>query len=280
MQAQDLHQSDYQAIRSPWHTTMPGAVHDLPDGQVVCADAIDFLGAMKDETADILFLDPPFNLGKKYGAHGKKADLLDESEYMTFMTHVLERAIDIVKPGGALYLYHLPRWAFQFANLLNERLSFRHWIAVSMKNGYARGQRLYPAHYALLYFTKGPPGSFERPKIAPPTCRHCERHLKDYGGYKRYVQDGINLSDVWDDLSPVRHSKYKKRQANELPMKLTRRVVAISGVPHGVLVDPFAGSGSTLVAAREGGMFYIGNDIERESFELTIQRLVTSPQTF
>lgn len=279
MQAQDLHEIDRHSIRFPWRQAAPGSVHHLPDGQIVCCNAIDFLGSVKDETADILFLDPPFNLGKKYGSKDRKADLLNESEYMMFMTHVLDCAVDVVKPGGALYLYHLPRWAFQFANLLQQRMSFRHWIAISMKNGFARGQRLYPAHYALLYFTKGAPASFERPKIAPPVCRHCDRHLKDYGGYKHYVRDGINLSDVWDDLSPVRHSKYKTRKANELPTKLISRVLAISGFPHGVFLDPFVGSGTTLVAAREHGMFFVGNDYDQETCDLTYRRLTVSSDT-
>ncbi len=279
MQGQDLHQIDRHSIRFPWYQDAPGYVHHLPDGQIICCNAIEFLESVKDETADILFLDPPFNLGKKYGSKTKKADLLNESEYMTFMTRILNRAIEVVKPGGALYLYHLPRWAFQFANLLNYKMSFRHWIAISMKNGFARGQRLYPAHYALLYFTKGSPASFERPKIAPPVCRHCERHLKDYGGYKHHVRNGINLSDVWDDLSPVRHPKYKTRKANELPIKLIDRVLQISGLPHGVFLDPFVGSGSSLMVAREHGMFFIGNDYDQETCDLTFRRLTVSTQT-
>jgi site-specific DNA-methyltransferase (adenine-specific) len=240
---------------------------------LVQSEALDLLSEVQDETADIVFLDPPFNLGKKYGAEGRKADLLPESEYLTFMRSLLSRAIEILKPGGALYLYHLPRWAFQFANLLHERLLFRHWIAVSMKNGFVRGQSLYPAHYALLYFTKGRPLSFSRPKTAPARCRHCKKYIKDYGGYTQHVEGGINLSDVWDDLSPVRHQKYKTRKANELPLELPRRVLTMSGRSGGVFVDPFAGAGTTLLAARESQMLFVAGDRDQESFDLIVQRL-------
>lgn len=276
MQAQDLPKVGNHLIRTLWRQPVPGPVHHLPDGEIVCCDAVDLLEAVRDETADVVFLDPPFNLGKKYGAKGRKADLLAESEYLSFVQRLLGRAMDILKPGGALYLYHLPQWAFQFANLLNERLLFRHWIAVSMKNGFVRGQSLYPAHYALLYFTKGPPASFSRPKIAPSRCRHCGEYIKDYGGYKQHVQDGINLSDTWDDLSPVRHQKYKTRKANELPIELPRRVLTISGMPGGVFVDPFAGAGTTLLTARERQMLFIAGDRDQESFDLIVQRL-TAP---
>jgi site-specific DNA-methyltransferase (adenine-specific) len=243
---------------------------------MVQCDAFDLLDVVRNETADIVFLDPPFNLGKRYGAKGRKADRLAESDYLSFMQRLLERTIDVLKPGGALYLYHLPRWAFQFASLLHKRLLFRHWIAVSMKNGFVRGQSLYPAHYALLYFTKGLPATFSRPKIAPSRCRHCDEYIKDYGGYKQHIQDGINLSDVWDDLSPVRHQKYKTRKANELPIELPRRVLTISGTPGGVFVDPFAGAGTTLLAARERQMLFVAGDRDHESFDLTVQRLTVS----
>lgn len=256
-----------------WNSVAPGPMQRTLDGEVVCCDALDLLNALQDEIADVVFLDPPFNLGKQYGAKEKQADSLEESEYMIFLNRILDRAVDILKPGGALYLYHLPRWAFQFANFLHGRLLFRHWIAVSMKNGYARGQLLYPAHYALLYFTKGSPATFTRPKIAASRCRHCKKYIKDYGGYKQYIENGVNLSDVWDDLSPVRHSKYKTRTSNELPMELPRRVIEISGMPNGVLVDPFVGSGTTLLAARESEMSFVACDNDQQNCNLTYQRL-------
>ncbi len=100
-------------------------------------------------------------------------------------------------------------------------------------------------------------------------------NAKDYGGYKQHVQEGINLSDVWEDLSPVRHSKYKTRKSNELPAELPRRVLEISGVPGGKFVDPFAGAGTTLLAARKKGMAFIAGDHDQENCDLTYQRLVT-----
>lgn len=279
MQTQNPLDADSHNAQQVWNSIAPGSVQRTPDGEVVCCDALDLLNALQDEIADVIFLDPPFNLGKQYGSKDKQADSLGESEYLAFLSHVLERAVDVLKSGGALYLYHLPRRAFQFANLLHERLLFRHWIAVSMKNGYARGQLLYPAHYALLYFTKGSPTTFTRPKIAASRCRHCKKYIKDYGGYKQYIENGVNLSDVWDDLSPIRHSKYKTRTSNELPIELLRRVVEISGMLGGVFVDPFAGSGTALLAAREGEMSFVACDHDQQNCDLTYQRLDGAPES-
>src|SRR5438132_6118359 len=126
-------------------------VYNLPKGDIVCGDALDFLNSLHDKSADIIFLDPPFNLGKRYGKNGAKADLIQQDAYFKYLSSVLERCAAVLKDGGALYLYHIPRWAFKFANVLEEHLTFRHWIAISMKNGFVRGASLYPAHYSLLY---------------------------------------------------------------------------------------------------------------------------------
>jgi site-specific DNA-methyltransferase (adenine-specific) len=225
---------------------------------------------------DLIFLDPPFNLGKNYGATDGESDKMDAAGYRNFMIEVLDESIRILRDGGALYLYHIPSWAFQFAAHLNSVLQFRHWIAISMKNGFARGEYLYPAHYALLYFTKGSPAVFTRPKIPTPRCRHCDGYIKDYGGYAKYVEEGINLADVWEDLSPVRHRRYKNREANELPSLLPRRVLQISGKSGGVFVDPFAGSGTSLLEARAAGMSFIAGDLEDHYCELAWDRLRSS----
>ena len=133
-----------------------------------------------------------------------------------------------------------------------------------MKNGFVRGDYLYPAHYALLYYTKGIPKVFRRPKISKPICAKCKKDLRDYGGYRKFVENGINLSDVWDDVSPVRHRKAKSRIANELPILIPQRAVEVSGLKKGLVVDPFAGSGTTILAALAAGMRFVASDCEEE----------------
>lgn len=242
-------------------------------GFLSCADALEFACSMRDSTADIVFLDPPFNLGKNYGLRSLIEEA-DEIQYEWYMVRLLNELCRVLKPGGALFLYHLPIWAVKLSAALRERLEFRHWIAIAMKNGFVRGRRLYPAHYALLYYTKGNPRHFHRPRLAPQLCRHCGEFVKDYGGYTPIItRKGINLSDFWDDLSPVRHAATKRREANQLPLLLTNRVVQIAGVQGGLLVDPFAGTGTSLLSARQFGMSFVGNDLSRESIRICVDRL-------
>ncbi|HEY3053175.1 MAG TPA: DNA methyltransferase, partial [Thermoanaerobaculia bacterium] len=124
-------------------------------------------------------------------------------------------------------------------------------------------QKLYPAHYALLYFTKGNPKTFNRVRLPVPACRHCGGDIKDYGGHKKYLKPaGLNLTDFWEDTSPARHSKFKARwHVNELKPMIASRCFEISTNPHEIVMDPFGGGGSSYEAARSLGRYWIGSEL-------------------
>lgn len=242
-------------------------------GYLSSVDALRFMRSLRDASADIVFLDPPFNLGKDYGVRST-LERSPEHVYEQYMRDLIKEAERILRPGGSLFLYHLPHWASRLSEFLLESLKFRHWIAIAMKNGFVRGRHLYPAHYALLYYTKGRPKRFSRPRLRPVKCRHCGELIKNYGGYTDIIQKkGINLSDFWDDLSPVRHAAKKLRAANQLPVTLTNRVVAIAGVTGGLLVDPFAGTGTSLESAIHRKMKFLGNDLSKRNIKVCRLRL-------
>jgi site-specific DNA-methyltransferase (adenine-specific) len=244
------------------------------DGKIVCGDAIEFLKSLPRESARVVFLDPPFNLGKQYGAR-KALDRMPGEAYKKWLESVVSESISVLEPGGSLFLYHLPHWALRLGSYLDGSLSFYQWIAISMKNGFVRGPHLYPAHYALLMFTKGRPRKFVRPRISPQECRTCGELIKDYGGYRPIIRrKGINLSDFWDDLSPVRHANSKHRSANELPGLLYHRILTMVGSRGSLYVDPFGGSGSGVVAAARRGMRFAACDIVRANCNLMKRRIL------
>lgn len=251
--------------------------YELPEsnfGDLYTVAAIKLLEALPASSADLVFLDPPFNLGKDYSAGSSDLDSKSPEEYEEWMKEILLLSSKALVDGGSLYLYHLPEWAMRLGAFIYQHLQFRHWIAISMKNGFVRGENLYPAHYALLYFTKGDPKYFRRPKLQPKRCRSCGNTVKDYGGYLNIVEEkGLNLSDFWEDLSPVRHSNRKLRSENQLPVKLLDRIVEISGPPGGLFVDPFAGTGTGLVAAMNHQMSFIGGDIVSSNSEIIHSRI-------
>ena len=246
-----------------------------PSGTLYQGEALEFLRSLPKASADLVFLDPPFNLGKAYSIQYPDLDSRSQEDYAAWLSDVALEAVRVLVPGGALYVYHLPKWALVIGGDLQRQLSLRHWIAIAMKNGWARGKRLYPAHYALLYFTKGEPAQFYRPKLTPKRCRRCGVLTKDYGGYTEIIeQKGVNLSDVWDDLSPVRHRANKYRNANELPQRITDRIVQISGIEGGMFVDPFSGSGGSLLSAVQHGMRFRACDLLEANCDIISERIV------
>ena len=247
---------------------------DQTYGEIYNGDAINFLRSIDSESVPLIFLDPPFNLGKKYSEKNKDLDNMSEEDYIIWIQSILNESVRVLSKGGALYIYHLPSWCMRFGHYLGQNLDFRHWIAISMKNNFVRSNRLYPAHYGLLYFTKGDPISFNRPKLTPQTCRKCGTTIKDYGGYKSIIEEkGINLSDFWDDISPVRHNSKKLRKQNQLPLLLTDRIMEISGVSGGLFVDPFVGTGTSVVSAINHKMKFKCCDLVIENCIITSKRL-------
>jgi hypothetical protein len=175
-----------------------------------------------------------------------------------------------LKPGGAFFLYATPELAVQFAPIMGERLEFRHWIALTMKGTYPRGKKLYPAHYALLYYTRGTPRVFNKVRLPIETCRHCGKEIRDYGGHRNKMNpEGVNLTDFWTDTSPNRHKKYKVRSGvNELKLIIPERAILMSTEPDDVVFDPFGGGGSTYQAAEKYHRRWIGKLVSEISHKI------------
>jgi site-specific DNA-methyltransferase (adenine-specific) len=255
-------------IQLPLYTANTLPLDDAPVfstsyGLLYQTDCLILLGALKESVLDCIFADPPFNLGKRYGK-GEVNDALGTDEYLQWSHAWLKECVRVLKPGAALFIYIIPRWGYHFASYLESQgMLFRHWIAVSMKGTFPRGQKLYPAHYALLYFTKGPPKTFNRVRLPIPVCRHCGKDIKDYGGHRKYLNPlGLNLTDFWDDTAPARHKKFKSRwHINELKPMIPARCIEISTQPHEIICDPFGGGGSTYQAAQSLHRYWLGTEI-------------------
>jgi len=265
-------------ITSPGESAMKPAF-STERGAVYKTDCMNLFAALRDGCVDTVFADPPFNLGKDYG-HGSHRDELDSDDYLNWCFTWMDEAVRVLKPGGSIFIYNLPQWAYHLAaRLESNNMMFRHWIAVSMKGTFPRGRKLYPAHYALLYFTKGNPKTFNRDEVRLPVpkCRHCKKDIKDYGGHRKFLNPlGLNLTDFWEDTAPARHTKFKARWGvNELKPLIPHRCIELSTNEGEIVLDPFAGGGSTFESAEKLKRLWIGTeivdcDLIRERFGRTV----------
>lgn len=240
---------------------MKEPIYQTKLGRLYRGDCLEILRSINQESLDLVFADPPFNLGKDYG--NGSSDSLADHHYLDWCGQWIKEGVRVLKRGGAFYIFNLPRWNVELGHRLNqEGMLFRHWIAIDIKYSLPIPGRLYPSHYSLLYYTKGKPKFFERPRVPIPVCRHCGGDIKDYGGHRGKLNPaGLNVADVWTDIPPVRHNSTKRRSANELSIKLLRRVLSISTQPGDLVFDPFGGSGTTYIAAEEMHRRWIGVEL-------------------
>lgn len=234
-------------------------------------DSVLLLQKIKSDSIDLVFVDPPFNLGKDYRTESF-SDLIATETYRQWCHLWLLEVTRVLKPGGSLFLYHWPKWLMDLGAWLNTLpvLEFRSWISLKMKSGFPIRGRLHPAHYGILYYTKPGAGhTFNVVRSRTPICRHCHREIRDYGGYRdkynKYEdEDGvpwIQISDFWEDTRPATQEKTRDIQIVELPLHIPERVILTASNPGDTVLDIFGGGGSTYHAAQLHERQWIGCEI-------------------
>lgn len=250
------------AEENPGISPIPPLMLETEKGKLYQGDCFTLMQHMDSGSVDLIFADPPFNLNKLYPSNID--DNLKNEQYLRWCENWVDECIRLLKPGGSFFIWNLPKWNTHLSGYLNQRLTFRHWIAVDIKYSLPIKGRLYPSHYSLLYYCKGEkPNTFHPDRLPMDICPHCVGDLKDYGGYKHKMNpDGVNLTDVWLDIPPVRHRKYKKRNgSNELSVRLMDRIIEMASDEGDLVFDPFGGSGTTYAVAEIKNRKWIGIEI-------------------
>lgn len=240
----------------------PPIIFQTTLGRLHQGDCLILMQHMESDSIDMIFADPPFNLKKLYPS-GVNDDL-NEANYLDWCESWASECVRLLKPGGSLFFWNIPKWNTHLSGYLNRRLTFRHWISVDIKYSLPIPGRLYPSHYSLLYYCKGEkPKTFHPDRLPMEICSACKADLRDYGGYKDKMNPlGVNLTDVWMDISPVRHSKYKKRKgSNELSVKLMDRIIQMASEEGDIIFDPFGGSGTTYIVSEIKRRRWIGIEL-------------------
>lgn len=249
----------------------PRLVYAGAGGVLFQGDCLALTSHMASDSVDLVFADPPFNLGKHYESTAFN-DALKTEEYRSWCQAWLREMVRVLRPGGSLFVYHWPKWLIEIGHWLNGHgdVEYRSWIAIKMKSGFPIRGRLHPAHYGILYYTKrGAKHTFNVVRSKAPLCRHCGKEIRDYGGYrtkfKKYEDENgipwVQIADFWEDTRPARQDKSRRVQVAELPLHIPERVILMASNPGDVVLDVFGGSGSTYHAAQLHGRRWIGCEI-------------------
>lgn len=238
--------------------------------EVIKGDAIDVMKQIPDDSIDMTFADPPFNLKKSYEYY---KDDKETREYLTWCNKWLYQMVRITKSTGSIFVHNIPKWLTYYASYLNEMAYFKHWIAWDAM-GAPLGKTILPNHYGILWYTKSKDFKFYDIRAPHRYCRECNALLKDYGGKKHLIHPfGTLVSDVWTDIYRIRHTKRRDEHPCQLPIHLLERLVLMVTDEDDVVLDPFVGTGTTVVAAKRLGRKYIGIDIDPKYVKITQEKL-------
>lgn len=239
--------------------------------KIIQGDCLILFEDIPDNSIDVTFADPPFNLKKKYN---KYHDSLEFQQYLNWCEKWIKEIIRVTKPTGSIFIHNIPRWLTYYARFLNNLADFKHWISWDAPTS-PMGKTLQPAHYGVLFYAKDAKRiNFHEIRYPHKRCRKCGYLLKDYGGKKETLHPfGPLASDVWTDIHRIKHNKYRDSHPCQLPMHLLERIILMSSDEGDIVLDPFIGTGTTAIAAKRLGRKYIGFDIDEKYINITERKL-------
>jgi len=233
-------------------------------------DCLEIMKKIPENSVDVTFADPPFNLKKKYNSYYDKHEV---EEYLSWCKEWLYEMVRITKLTGSIFVHNIPKWLIYFGSYLNEIAIFRHWIAWDAM-GSPLGKTLLPNHYGILYYVKSEKFKFYDIRMLHKRCRNCRYILQDYGGKKAQMHPfGPLVSDVWTDIHRIRHRIRRDEHPCQLPVHLIERLLLMSSDEGDIVLDPFVGTGTTAIAAKKLGRKFIGIDIDPKYVEITNKKL-------
>lgn len=227
-----------------------------------------------DEQVDLTFLDPPFNQDKEYTSWN---DNLPEEEYWQMMRSVCKDAYKITSDGGAIYFMQREKnTEFVLQCLRQTNWTLQNLIVWKKKASAVPCSNKFGKHYQIIgYATKGASARvFNRLRISPPLPPN----------YKYVRENGLYVTDVWDDIRELTSGYFAgdeviKKETGERfhkqqsPIALLLRIILSSTKIEDTVLDPFAGTGTTLVVAEQTGRKSIGIEIDLENTACIKNRL-------
>ena len=248
----------------------------MQSNAICCGDACEILAAWPAGAVDLVFADPPFNIGYVYDGYH---DDVSPEEYVAWSRRWMAACQRVLSPTGSFYIAIGDDFAADVRIIGRELgLHLRNWIIWRYTFGQHMRCKFSRAHTHIFYFTRHPERfTFNDAALRFPSARHTE--YQDL----RANPAGRLPDDVWDEFPRV-CGTFKERagfHGCQMPEALLARIVLASSNPGDLVLDPFVGSGTTVAAAKRLGRRYIGIDISPTYVEHTRKRLeqVTNEST-
>lgn len=244
--------------------------------KVILNDCLKTMKMMKDESVDVIYLDPPFFTQRKQTGRLKNSEKILEfndswksiDEYMEFMKARLVEMRRVLKKTGSIFL-HCDKTASHYLRVLLDQVfgmdKFQSEIIWAYRRWSNSKKGLLNAHQNIYFYSKTNNFKFNTLYTDYSATTNIDQILqqreRDKNGKCVYKKDkngnivserekkGVPLSDIWE--IPFLNPKAKERVGypTQKPILLIERIIKISSDEGDVILDPFCGSGTTLVAA-------------------------------
>jgi site-specific DNA-methyltransferase (adenine-specific) len=274
-----------------------GAAPGAEPNRLVLADALTTLGVLAGASVDLAYADPPFATGLvRRAADGDGVvrsydDRLDDPvTYMAWLEPHLAELHRVLAPTGSLFL-HLDHRMSAYARVALDgifgRPAFRNEIVWRYGlGGRAPANAFARKHDVLLFYARGPANTFHRLRGGlTPAMAAKYAHSDEHGRYQRahgrryYLKGGKPFDSVWDIPSIAPTASERTGYPTQKPLALLERVLLATTDAGALVVDPFAGSGTTAVAAQRLGRRFVAGDCSPEAIAVTCARLERAAAT-
>ncbi|CAG0971895.1 DNA adenine methyltransferase YhdJ [Anaerolineae bacterium] len=256
---------------------------------VIHGDCRDLLKTLPANSVKLILTSPPYNLGKEYE---KRTSL---ESYLAFITDLVPLFVKVLKDNGSLcwqvgnYVRHgevLPLDILTFPLLKKAGLTLRNRIIWRFGHGLHASQRFSGRYETLLWFTKGENYTFKLDRVRIPQKYPGKRHSKGpLKGKPSGNQSGKNPTDFWEfagsewaagmwDFPNVK-ANHPEKTAHpcQFPVELAERCILALTNSNDVVLDPFLGSGTTLIACALHGRRGIGIELRKSYVRLSEGRI-------
>ena len=235
--------------------------------RIICGDCIEVLGKVDEPFANLIFADPPFNIGYKYD---KYYDKVKKKNYIAWTKEWMSVCKKVLKPYGSFYIAIGDDYAANVKIIADELdLIMRNWIIWHYTFGQQTKNKFARSHTHILYFVKDKNEfTFNADSVRVISDR--QKVYKD----KRANREGKMPDDVWNEYPRV-CGTFKERMnfPCQMPESLLARIIHTSSKEGHWVLDPFSGSGTTAVVAHKLKRIYTGIEISEEYVKESEKRI-------
>lgn len=250
-------------------------------------DCLQLMQAVPDESVDLTFLDPPYNIGFDYGEDEYKDNLKPEA-YMAWCQAWMAQIHRVTKPTGSFWLAIGDEWAAELKVAARQAgFHMRSWIVWYYTFGVNSPKKFTRSHAHLFYFTKHKKNfTFNASQIRVPSARAIEYNDKRANPDGRLPDDTWILrpkelpsgfpadGDIW--FIPRICGTFKQRQegaANQMPEQLMGRIIRACSNEGDLVFDPMSGTGTTVTVAKKLNRHYLGMELSERFSAKIVTRL-------